>query len=58
MKLNELKLTNPYLDLPTECYDKVIPSPLLKPHLIHSNIDVVKELGIDINELQTKVCKW
>ncbi len=54
MKLNELKLTNPYLDLPSECYDKVVPSPLVKPHLIHANEEVAKMLDIDIEELQTE----
>ncbi len=54
MKLNELKLTNPYLELPAECYDRVAPSPLVKPFLIHANTDVAKILDIDENELQTE----
>ncbi len=54
MKLNELKLTNPYLELPAECYDRVAPSPLVKPYLIHANTDVAKILDIDENELQTE----
>ena len=54
MKLNELKLTNPYLGLPDECYDRVAPSPLTKPHLIHANKAVSKILNIDENELQTE----
>lgn len=54
MKLIELKLTNPYLKLSAECHDRVAPSPLIKPHLIHANKDVAKMLGIDENELQTE----
>ena len=54
MKLNELKLTNPYLELPAECYDRVAPSPLVKPYLIHANTDVAKILNIDESELQTE----
>ena len=54
MKLNELKLTNPYLGLPDECYDRVVPSPLTKPHLIHANKAVANILNIDENELQTE----
>ncbi len=54
MKLNELKLTNPYLELPDECYDRVSPSPLKNPHLIHVNKDMAKILNIDENELQTE----
>ncbi len=54
MKLNEIKLSNPYLDLPAECYDRVSPSPLVKPHLIHANKDVAALLGIDSDELKTE----
>jgi len=54
MKLNELKLTNPYLKLPAECYDRVAPTPLIQPHLIHANKDVAKVLDIDESELQTE----
>jgi uncharacterized protein YdiU (UPF0061 family) len=54
MKLNELKLTNPYLALPSECHDRVMPTPLVKPHLIHANEDVAKILNIDTSELQTE----
>jgi len=54
MKLNELKLTNPYLELPDECYDRVTPTPLIRPHLIHVNADVAQELGIDENELRSE----
>jgi len=54
MKLNELKLTNPYLELPAECHDRVRPTPLVKPHLIHANEDVGKLLDIDVDELQSE----
>ena len=54
MKLNELKLTNPYLKLPEVCYDRVTPTPLIKPHLIHANKDVAKVLDIDESELESE----
>jgi len=50
MKLNELKLKNPYLALPDECYDRVNPTPLVKPHFIHANKKVANVLGIDDDE--------
>jgi len=53
MKLNEIKLTNPYLDLPAGCHDRVKPAPLTKPFLIHANEAVAEMLGIDKEELQT-----
>ena len=55
MKLNELKLTNPYLELSDECYDRVVPTPLKNPHLIHANLKVSHTLEIDESELQTEV---
>ncbi len=55
MKFNEIKLTNPYLNLPQECYDRVEPSPLVKPFLIHANKAVAKLLDMDEEELTTKV---
>lgn len=54
MKLNEIKLTNPYLKLSDECYDKVLPDPLHNPHLIHVNKSAAKALDIDEEELQTE----
>jgi len=54
MKLNELKLSNPYLELSDECYDRVAPTPLIKPFLIHINKTVSKTLQIDESELQTE----
>ena len=50
MKLTELKLTNPYLELPPLCYDRVDPSPLTKPFLIHVNSSVAKMLNMDISD--------
>ncbi len=54
MKLKDLKLTNPYLTLDAECYDKVAPNPLLNPHLIHANKNIAKLLNIDEEELETE----
>jgi len=51
MKLRDIKLTNPYLKLPELCYDRVEPTPLKKPFLIHSNEELAISLGIDIDEL-------
>jgi len=51
MKLNEIKLTNPYLELPEECYTRVKPSPLNNVFLIHANEEVAKLLDIDTEEL-------
>ena len=53
MKLNQLKVTNPYLKLPALCYDRVKPTPLKKPYLIHANPEVAKLLNIDKDELYT-----
>lgn len=53
MKLNEIEVTNPYLSLDDEFYDRVNPTPLNKPHLIHANASVAKTLGIDEEELQS-----
>ena len=50
MKLKNIKLTNPYLELPALCYDRVNPAPLNKPFLIHANQEVADMLGIDISE--------
>ena len=49
MKLKDIKLTNPYLELPALCYDRVNPSPLNKPFLIHANQNLADILGIDIS---------
>jgi len=50
MQLTQLKLNNPYLDLPKLCYDRVNPSPLTKPFLIHANRDVAEMLSLDISD--------
>ena len=54
MKLTEIKLTNPYLKLDAEFYDRVKPDPLEKPHLIHVNKTVAKTLGINEEELENR----
>jgi len=54
MKLNEIKLTNPYLNLPDECHDRVTPAPLKNAFLIHSNEEVATMLDIDKEELNTE----
>jgi len=54
MKLKELHLNSPYLSLPSLCYDRVKPTPLLGAYLIHANSDVAKMLQIDKEELDTE----
>ena len=54
MKLDEIELTNPYLELPPLCFDRVEPTPLKKPFLIHANKDMAKELGLALEELQSE----
>ena len=54
MKLKQIKLTNPYLTLPQECYTQVKPTPLKKPFLIHANPQVAKILDIDSDELSSE----
>lgn len=54
MKLNDIPLTNPYLKLPSLCYDRVEPKPLKNPYLIHANPSVAKLLGIDEEELESE----
>ncbi|MEA1953075.1 MAG: YdiU family protein [Campylobacterota bacterium] len=54
MKLNEIKLTNPYLALPDECYQKVKPTPLREGYLIHANKSMAETLNLDEEELSSK----
>ena len=54
MKLNEIKLTNPYLSLPAECHDRVKPAPLNDAFLIHANESVAEMLDIDKEELKSE----
>ncbi|HSR74125.1 MAG TPA: protein adenylyltransferase SelO family protein, partial [Sulfurovum sp.] len=51
MKLSEIKLTNPYLQLPQECYTRVKPTPLENVFLIHANEEMARSLDLDIEEL-------
>ncbi|MDM5270990.1 YdiU family protein [Sulfurovum sp. zt1-1] len=54
MKLKEIQLTNPYLELPALCYDRVKPSPLQSAYLIHANPEIAEQLDIDQDELDTE----
>ncbi len=51
--LKEIQVSNPYLSLDSEFYERVKPTPLVKPHLIHANKTVAKQLGIDEKELES-----
>ncbi|MFT7823385.1 MAG: protein adenylyltransferase SelO [Sulfurimonas sp.] len=53
MKLNEIQLANPYLKLPSLCYDRVKPTPLVEAYLIHANPALAEALEIDREELDT-----
>ena len=46
MKLTDLKLTTPYLELDPIFFDKVEPTPLAKPFLISASKDAGKLLGL------------
>ena len=50
MKLQDLKLTVPYLELEAEFYDKIDISPLKKPFLISYSPDAAEILGIEIDD--------
>lgn len=50
MKLNDIKITNPYLQLNDAFYERVQPDPLFNPHLIHVNKKMAKKLTIDEEE--------
>ena len=52
MKLKNIKLSNPYLKLPTLCYDRVEPQPLTKAFLLHANRDLADSLDIDISDTE------
>ena len=54
MKLNQLKLTNPYLKLPSLCYQRVAPSPLKGVFLIHANSELADNLEIDSSEFESE----
>ena len=51
MKLLDLKLTTPYLELDPLFFDRVEPSPLAKPFLISASKDAGKLLGLGENAL-------
>jgi len=52
-KLNTLTLSNPYLKLPPLCYNKVNPTPLRNPFLIHANEALASEIGLESDELKS-----
>ncbi len=54
MKLDELRVTNPYLALPELCFTRVKPTPLNKPYLIHANEEVARMLCLDEDELKSE----
>ncbi len=54
MKLDEIRVTNPYLALPELCYTRVKPTPLAKPYLIHANAEVARLLCLDEEELESE----
>jgi len=51
MKLEALRVTNPYLSLPGECHDPVRITPLKAPYLLHANATAAALVDIDAAEL-------
>ncbi len=47
------KVSNPYLKLPDLCYDRVNPTPLKEPTLIHTNKEVANNLGLTNEFIQS-----
>ena len=47
MKIKDIKVTNPYLDLGESFYNFETISPLNSPYFISSNFDLAKELGLE-----------
>ena len=47
MKLNELRLATPYLDLDPEFFDRCDPMPLKEPYLISFNPDAAALIGLE-----------
>ena len=54
MKINELKLINPYLQLPALCYQRVKPNPLNNAFVVHTNDELADELEIDRDALKSE----
>ncbi len=54
MKLSHIEVSNPYLSLPSLCYEAAKPTPLKSPYLIHANEEVAEILEIDRDELATE----
>lgn len=54
MKLLDLKLTTPYLELDPIFFDRVEPTPLKRPFLISASKDAGKLLGLNENALNDK----
>ncbi|MDO6524591.1 YdiU family protein [Motilimonas sp. 1_MG-2023] len=50
--LEQLNYVTLFSQLPDSFYQQVIPTPLLRPKLVHANTDVARLLNLDINELQ------
>ncbi|DAB30893.1 MAG TPA: hypothetical protein CFH84_01540 [Sulfurimonas sp. UBA12504] len=55
MKISALKLTTPYLELDSLFFDKVEPTPLLRPYLISASKNAAKLLGLHDNTLSEEL---
>ncbi|OHD89476.1 protein adenylyltransferase SelO [Sulfuricurvum sp. RIFCSPLOWO2_12_FULL_43_24] len=51
MKLSNLTLSTPYLSLDPIFYHEVAPAPLKNPKLVSHNLEAIKLLGLDPNDL-------
>ncbi len=59
MQFNNIHLTNPYLQLPDICFDRVEPTPLKDPYLIHWNPHALHLLEIDPQSItQEEMISW
>ena len=54
MKLEQLKLNTPYLNLDEEFFHKVAPTPLQNPFLISANTALAQSLHVSVEELQSE----
>ena len=57
MKLEDLKVTMPYLELEAEFHDKTDISPLKNPFLISASPDAAEILGVDLEEQEEFLVK-
>jgi len=50
--LEGLRFVNPYSALPDALYSRARPRPLAEPRLVHADVEVGRQLGLDVAELE------